>query len=133
MEHSIRQRLIVLVVVGAAASFAAPALAERPDDRAGMLGVGAIADQGAQTASPDWFERAATVAIEQQTAVRPDDRAGARGPGAIGSEPVSSPTTSGSDGFEWMAAGLGAGFVVALGVLGALLVASMRRFERHPA
>jgi hypothetical protein len=46
---------------------------------------------------------------------------------------VTGPTTSGDDGFEWTAAGLGAGFVVALGLLGALLVASMRRFERHPA
>jgi hypothetical protein len=128
MKDRIGHRVIVLaVVVGAAAILTAPGVAARPDDKPGMLGVGAVSASSERSAN----ERATLV--DSGRALRPDDRPGVRGPGAIGGQSVTLPTASGEDGFKWTAAGLGAGFVVALGLLGALLVASIRRFERHPA
>ena len=153
MRHRIGHRFIALaVVVGASAILVAPGLAARPDDKPGMLGVGAVSASVERPAAVTHFyanERATLVDSERAlrpddrgtvrgpgglvASVRPDDRPGARGAGAITSELVSHSTPSGDTGFEWTAAGLGAGFVVALGLLGALLVTSVRRFERHPA
>jgi hypothetical protein len=135
MKHRIGHRIIALaVVVSAAAILAAPGVAARPDDKPGMLGVGAVSASTERPAAVTYFyanERATLV--DSGRALRPDDRSGARGPGSVGGQSVSGPTTSRDDGFEWAAAGLGAGFVVALGLLGALLGVSMRRFEKHPA
>ena len=135
MKHRIGHRIIALAVVASAAAIlAAPAVAARPDDKPGMLGVGAVGASTERPAAVTYFyanERATLV--DSGRALRPDDRPGPRGAGAVGGQSVTGPTTSGDDGFEWTAAGLGAGFIVALGLLGALLVASVRRFERHPA
>ena len=135
MNHRIGHRIIALaVVVSASAILAAPGVAARPDDKPGMLGVGAVSASSETPAAVTYFyaNERATLA-DSRRALRPDDRPGVRGPGVVGGQSVTGPTTSGDDGFEWTAAGLGAGFVVALGMLGAILVASMRRFERHPA
>jgi hypothetical protein len=70
-----------LVVAGIVA---AGAQADRPDDRAGMLGVGAASSV---VVVPDVFERAAMRAI-RDGAVRPDDRPGLRGIGGITSAPA---------------------------------------------
>lgn len=135
MNYRIGHRTVALaVVVSASAILVAPGLAARPDDKPGMLGVGATSASIETPAAVTYFyanERATLV--DSERALRPDDRPGVRGPGTVGGQSVTAPTTSGDDGFEWTAAGLGAGFVVGLGLLGALLVASMRRFERHPA
>jgi hypothetical protein len=95
----------ISILVGVVAALFAPtALAERPDDRAGLHGPGAYV---------------------QVAAVRPDDRAGIRGPGAA-------PTVilaQAEAGFDWADAGIGAlgAFGVALALFGALQVASRSR------
>jgi hypothetical protein len=68
----------------AAAVLAGTAQADRPDDRARMLGVGAISSA---VATPDVFERAAIRAMRDGV-VRPDDRPGLRGVGGIASVPA---------------------------------------------
>ena len=137
MEHTIRHHVVSsLLVVFAAAIFVGPALGTRPDDRAGMLGVGAVSAQQIDVvARPDDRGSArgpGSVRVEA-TATRPDDRAGPRGPGLAGTG--TSTTTSGADKswFDVGSAALGAGFVAFLGLAGALLVAYGRGFERRPA
>jgi hypothetical protein len=82
-----RTKMIVTIAVGAAL-LAPVAQAQRPDDRAGARGPGAIeSGQASAVTHPD--DRAGARgpgAVDvQRVAVRPDDRAGGRGPGAIGS------------------------------------------------
>jgi hypothetical protein len=92
--------------------------AERPDDRAGPLGVGA-----AQAL-------ASTGAADGSTVLRPDDRATLRGPGAVDSTVVvATPGTiaAAADGFDWTDAAIGAAGAIAVMVLaGALGVAAVR-------
>ena len=116
----------ISILVGVAAALFAPtALADRPDDRAGMLGVGGTVPAG--STRPD--DRAgvrgpgahAPITAASAASVRPDDRAGARGPGAA-------PTvilTQADAGFDWADAGIGAvgAFGLALALFGALQVA----------
>ena len=102
--------LMLAALVAAALALAPAALADRPDDRGGMLGVGAI-----ETTSPP---------------TRPDDRAGVRGPGAA---PVVV-TAQSPSGFDWGSAGIGAvgAFGICLLVFaGAQLV--VRERGRHAA
>jgi hypothetical protein len=80
-----RTKLIVTIAVGAAL-MAPVAQAQRPDDRAGARGPGAI--ESSQTPVLTHPDNRGTArgpgAVEvQRVAVRPDDRAGGRGPGAI--------------------------------------------------
>ena len=90
--------------------------AERPDDRAGPLGVGA-AQPLASTA-------------DGSTVVRPDDRATLRGPGAVDSTVVVATPwaiAAAADGFDWTDAAIGAAGAIAVMVLaGALGVAAVR-------
>ena len=74
------QRLVVALVVALATAvvLVGGAQADRPDNRAGVLGVGAA---GRTASPPDWFERA--VARSAAPIVRPDDRAGVIGAGGI--------------------------------------------------
>jgi hypothetical protein len=94
IEVSVRTVLVPLLVL-VAASLAPPALAGRPDDRAGARDPGAIGGQLSSSVRPDGRAgaRAAGVyeAAELATAVRPDDRGGARGPGTVGSLQLSLP------------------------------------------
>ncbi len=113
--------------------------AERPDDRAGMIGVGAAQVveaapdaferavlRHASTAPPDAFERA--VVRQATVAVRPDDRAGARGPGA--DAPTLSPSADRTEpGFGWSDALLGAGILGVL-LLGAAVTLTIRHRGR---
>jgi hypothetical protein len=114
--------------------------AERPDDRAGMIGVGAAQVveatpdaferavlRHASTAPPDAFERA--IARQSTVALRPDDRAGARGPGAV------APTLSASadptePGFGWNDALLRAAGILGVLLLGAAATLTIRHRGR---
>jgi len=79
----------------------------RPDNRAGVLGVGAVT-----------MLEQATARSLGATAVRPDDRAGMHGPGAIIAAPLPGPTTSSAESsFQWNDAALGAGAMLGLLVL----------------
>jgi len=91
----------------------------RPDDRAGVRGVGQV------TTVPDAVDRE-LVKLESTApqAVHADDRAGVRGPG-----PVETPTlvTSHGDGFDWTDAGIGASAAVLMSALLGLAAMSRRR------
>ena len=91
-----RTKIIVaisLALVGAALA-AGAAQAERPDDRTGMLGVGAVSTDAAETA--------------HSAVVRPDDRGAGRGPGTIASPPLLTATGRTAGELEWRDASLGA-------------------------
>jgi len=78
----------------AAALVTGAAQAERPDDRAGALGVGSV--RVSQAAVPDVFERAvARATTAPRAAIRPDDRAGRLGVGSVSSAEAATP-----DAFE---------------------------------
>lgn len=129
MKRILQTTILVLTL---AALVTPTALAERPDDRGGMLGVGAAAIASGST-RPD--DRAGTRGPGSvggsQTAVRPDDLAGVRGPGSIPTVFVAS--SSSRDGFDWDDAGVGAvgAFGIALLLLGGLQLAA--RGRRHHA
>ena len=114
--------------------------AERPDDRAGMIGVGAAQVveaapdaferavlRRASTAPPDAFERA--VLRQATVAVRPDDRAGARGPGAVAPTPSQSANAT-EPGFGWSNAVLGAAGILGVLLLGAVVTLMIRQRGR---
>jgi hypothetical protein len=129
----------VALVLGlvTAALLAGPAQATRPDDRAGMRGVGAIsADTSQPSVRPD--DRgslrgpgALAHGARAQAPVRPDDRAGWRGPGATDVVPAASKVTVDDRGFPWTDAALGVGLLALLGLFGAALVLN-GRYERRP-
>ena len=130
------------------------ALAQRPDDRGGLLGVGAISattdavrpDDRAATRGPGSFASAVELSMRPddraesrgpgaiggsfETATRPDDLAGLRGPGAV---PIEVVTTS-ADGFDWVDASVGAvgAFGLAL-ILFAMLTIAARTRRSHAA
>jgi hypothetical protein len=107
------------------------ALAARPDDRGGLIGVGGTAAGIATSVRPD--DRAnlrGPGALDQiaTPSVRPDDRADVRGPGAV-------PTvflTQSPSGFDWSAAGIGAlgAFGLALVLFGGMQVLGHTRRSR---
>lgn len=94
---------------------------------AGGTGVGtALADPPAQT--HDYF---AQVASPRATvAVRPDDRGGVHG---IGSTMVAAPQVSlgGGSGFDWGAAGIGAGSMLGAVLIAGSLFVVRGRFRAH--
>lgn len=106
-----RGTLVLALVV--AAGFAGAAAAERPNDRAGALGVGATA-----------------ASVAQRHAVIPNDRGGLLGIGAIETPAAAATSTDASvsaaasdEGFQWGDAALGAATalgVVLLGLVGFL-------------
>jgi hypothetical protein len=107
------------------------ALAARPDDRGGLIGVGGTAAAAATSVRPDDRASLRGPGAFGQIAtpsVRPDDRAGVRGPGAV-------PTvllTQSPSGFDWSAAGIGAlgAFGLALVLFGAMQVLGHARRSR---
>jgi hypothetical protein len=133
--QSLRMLLVVLGTAGVLVPIGQAS--EKPNDRAGLLGVGGIAGSiatpdaveravGRHNASiaPDAFERA--VAIHVASSPRPDDRAGAHGPGAI--SPVTlNPGVSTQDGFQWNDASVGAGAMLAALLLAAAVGLTVRR------
>jgi hypothetical protein len=111
---------------------ASPALAEvRPDDRPGPHGVEAASI--ATAARPDDRAGLRTVAVTPAAALRPDDRAGAHG---LGGDPratqlaVRHGVDAPGRGFDWGAAGVGAGTVSAALVLIATAATLRRRSGR---
>ena len=101
--------LAAAVVASLVFTFSAFA-ATRPDDRAGVRGVGAAV---------------ATYGGDPGVGARPDNRAGMLGIGST----ESSSTSATSSGFDWAAAGIGAGATGAFVVLvaGAAMLALPRR------
>ena len=125
----------ISILIGVAAALFAPAaLAERPDDRAGLHGPGAQAQFTAVSVRPDdqsGVRGPGAQSLDLAASVRPDDRAGVRGPGAA-------PTvflTQTDSGFDWADAGIGAlgAFGLALVLFGGLQVASRNRRSQVPA
>lgn len=126
--------LTLVLGLATAALLAGPASAVRPDDKAGMLGVGAVTTQA------------------PATPVRPDDRAGSRGPGSV-LQPPTAPSTwidrqelrtpgrsvetsqsssiAAGDGFQWGDAAVGGGVFLLLGSLVVALILN-GRLERRP-
>jgi hypothetical protein len=143
MKSGIRRSVACLAIaVFAAATLVGPAWSIRPDDRAGLLGVGAISsdtsdgpvrpdDRGtARGPGPLSAESRAAAAVSS-AAIRPDDRAGVRLPGP-GSVVAQAPLAGSPDyGFRWMEAGIGAAFLALVGLVGAALVWNVR-YHRRP-
>ncbi len=125
------QRLAPALAVALLLS-ASPALAEvRPDDRPGPHGVEAASILNA--ARPDDRAGLRTVAVTPSAAVRPDDRAGAHGVGGDRSATqlaVRHGVDAADGGFDWGAAGVGAGTVSAALVLIAAAATLRRRSGR---
>lgn len=149
------KRFMYLVVLAASFVLAAGAAAAqgstRPDDRA-THGTGAVVLAGSTTSTrPDdraWRGVGPAPVSEASVGVRPDDRA-THGPGALGAVDIVRPDdrawrgvgpaptivpvetrTVGSDGFDWLDAGIGALATFGLGLLlvgaSALLVRRQR-------
>jgi len=126
----------ISIMVGvAAALLAPPALAQLPDDLAGLHGPGAHPQVTAVSVRPD--DRAGVRGPGAESpvlaaSVRPDDREGVRGPGAA---PTVILTQTSSGGFDWVDAGIGAlgAFGLVLVLFGGLQVASRNRRSHAPA
>ena len=107
--------------------------AVRPDDRPGLLGVGSIEGQSlTSTARPDDRDvRIGGGALDSElrsAPIRPDDRAGVRGPGArVATASVAAST---GDPFEWGDAFLGAGTAFGLLMLVGALTLTLRSRRR---
>lgn len=87
----------------------------RPDDRAGMLGIGAL---GAASGHPAELALASNV---RSTTIRPDDAAAPRGPGALSSGSLERPlVVATASSFRWGDAALGALAATSILVAGAL-------------
>jgi hypothetical protein len=118
----------VTLALCAAATFAGAAQAERPDDRAGLLGVGG-ADSAFRSEAVRPDDRAGLLGVgnadAQPASVRPDDRGGVHGPGAAG-QVQSEPPPAATDGFHWDDAFLGMAATLALLLFGAALALTIR-------
>jgi hypothetical protein len=127
-----------LGLTGAALLIGGAQAAERPDDRGGMIGVGAaqlvptpdaferaVLRSTVASPVPDVFERA-VLRESRSGAVRPDDRVGARGPGIV---PTALPThaTTTDDAFRWEDAFFGAAAMLGVVLLGAVATLTIRR------
>jgi hypothetical protein len=137
------QRLIgaVSLALTVSAVLAGGALADRPDDRAGMLGVGGASSA---LAIPDAFERAVARGIGERP-VHPNDRTGMPGVGGLEAGPVpdviertvlreATPVRPDDviteDGFQWGDAAFGAGAAFGLVLLAAGATATIRYRRR---
>lgn len=132
MSRIVSTSILTLVV---AALLAPAALAERPDDRAGLIGVGGAVAASSASDRPD--DSAAVrgpgaFASTIETSVRPDDRVGVRGPGLA---PTVVLTQTPSSGFDWGDAGIGAlgAFGLALLLFGTMQVVTRQRRSHAPA
>jgi len=101
-----------------------------PNDRGGMLGVGAV--DRALVSPPDAFERAVAIRLAAAPA-RPDDRAGARGPGANARSADTAPLESGTVAFAWQDATIGADAMLAALMLVAVVGLTIRRARVVPS
>jgi hypothetical protein len=101
--------LVAALVLGAGTATAADGI--RPDDKAGRIGVGAIAE-------PQLVERA--------DVVRPDDRAW-RGVGPVPTIELTERPSVRGDGFDWADAAIGAAAALAVGLLAGASALALRR------
>ena len=149
-----RKTRCLVSAVAVALVAASGAQADRPDDRGGPLGVGAVAPGlGATSAAPDLVERAvarvtdagsgpsaaAPDLVERAVAraadassgpspVRPDDRGGVRPiPISISTPLVAAVAV---DGFHWSDAAIGAGFASAVLLLAGAAALTIRQRRR---
>jgi hypothetical protein len=129
------QRMVgtMALALTAAAILAGGTQAARPDDRAGEIGVGGATPDAFEravnarlVAVPDAFERA----VNAKVAAMPDafERAVNARLAPAGGTDVSAP--SATDGFQWADAALGAAVTIGLLMLGAALLATIRRRTR---
>ncbi len=102
----------------------------RPNDRAGMLGVGAV--NRVRVSPPDAVERAVAIRLAAEPA-RPDDRAAARGPGVIAPSALAARLESGTTAFAWHDATIGAGATFVALMLVALVGLTIRRVRVLPS
>jgi hypothetical protein len=130
-------------------AFALPAVgATRPDDRAGLRGVGAASEPG--PVRPDDRPGLRGVGATDSASVRPDDRAGPRGIGGTAPSAVrpddravrgihpptvaasGQPSVFGtSNSFDWAAAGAGAASAAGLMLLLGAAALTLRRSSRR--
>ena len=109
-----RAAVVVIALLAAVAPLTPAALAQRPDDRAGMIGVGSVT---------------VPAQVVPASATRPDDRADARGPGIFAAGPTT--ILIASDGFDWSDAGIGLAGGLGLALVAVGLLA--RVTHRHRA
>jgi hypothetical protein len=105
-------------------------IATHPNDRTGMLGVGAV--DRALVSPPDAVERAVAIRLAAAP-TRPDDRAGARGPGVNAPSPDTAPLESGPVAFAWQDATIGAGAMLVALMLVAVVGLTIRRARVVPS
>jgi hypothetical protein len=120
---------ISIVSLVVAALLVPAALAGRPDDRSGLIGVGLASVATVSSARPDDsgdLRGPGAFVSADQTSVRPDDRAGVRGPGLA---PTVFLTQAPSSGFDWGDAGIGAlgAFGLALLLFGTMQIVARQR------
>ena len=126
MSRIVSISIVTLVV----AAFLAPAaLAARPDDRSGVIGVGLASIAPVSLARPDdsgALRGPGAFVSADQTSVRPDDRAHVRGPGLA---PTVFLSLAPSSGCDWGDAGIGAlgAFGLALLLFGTMQVVARQR------
>ena len=107
--HQILEILALAALVAGILVPSAAANAQRPDDRAGVRGPGAVSTH---------------------TAIRPDDRSGLHGVGQVASPQAVTVPLRSTGGFEWNAAALGAGAALMLGLLAAGMALGARRVRQ---
>lgn len=128
-----RKTMCLVSAVAVALVAASGAQADRPDDRGGPLGVGAVAPGlGATSATaPDLIERAVARGSDASagpSSVRPDDRGGARPIPISTSTPLIAAVPV--DGFRWGDAAIGAAFASAVLLLAGALALTIRQRRR---
>jgi hypothetical protein len=130
MESSSNRRLAApVLIVAASLALAVPALgATRPDDRPGLRGPGGTALT--ESLRPDDRPGIRGVGVVAATVLRPDDRPGVRG---IEAAAVAAPTSVlvTAEGFDWSAAGAGAGGATGLIALLGAAALTVRRSHRR--
>jgi hypothetical protein len=121
------------VVVGALALAGSALAGTRPDDRAGLRGVGATSSP-TQVRPDDLGGVRGAGSTGLAVSVRPDDRAGVRGTGGrkYAAPVATSPAEVASDPFDWSSAGVGAAGAFALTMILTGVVFSVRRVHRRP-
>lgn len=115
---------VALVAFGAALLASASVAATRPDDRAGVLGVGAQTVSPA-AAHPD--NRTGVRGVDTQpltaAAAHPDNRSGVRGVTPVAAEP---------NGTDWTTIGIGVGIGVAVLLMLVAAAFTIRHGGHHP-
>jgi hypothetical protein len=125
-----------VVLAGVALLAGGVQASDRPDDRAGAIGVGGVAAPAPTGAFERAVERHVAEMLYDPFAgdagpVRPDDRGGVRGPGMVATSMSANAAVGPADEFAWGDAAFGAavmfGLLVALGAFATLTVRNRGR------